>query len=55
MTVQLVIERGLPTSKKMKGQLVHSPTRIDSLILPWSSKLFWGSSPQPLFNLERVQ
>ena len=40
--------------QKMKGQLVHSPTRIDSFILPWSSKLFWGSSLLPLFDFERV-
>ena len=31
---------GLLTCKKMKGQLVHLQTRIDSFILPWSSKLF---------------
>jgi hypothetical protein len=30
--------------KKMKGQLVHLPTRIDSFILPRSSKLFLSSS-----------
>ena len=28
--------------QKKEGQLVDSPTRIDSFILLWSSKLFWG-------------
>ena len=37
-----------------EGQLVDSPTRIDSFILLWSSKLFWGTSLLLLFNLERV-
>jgi hypothetical protein len=40
--------------KKMKGQLFHSPTRIDSFILPWSSKLFWSCSLLPLFFFEWV-
>ena len=34
--VQLVIGRGLLMCKKMKGQLVHLPTSIDSFILSWS-------------------
>ena len=49
--MQLVIGHGLLTCKKMKGQLVHSRTRINSFILPRSSKLqfttaafrFWAS------------
>ena len=40
--------------QKKKGQLVDSPTRIDSFILLWSSKLFWGSLLLPLFDFERV-
>ena len=40
--------------KKMKGQLVHSLTRIDIFILPWSSKLFWSSSLLSLFDFKRV-
>ena len=40
--------------QKKKGQFVDSPTRIDSFILLWSSKLFWGSILPPLFDFERV-
>ena len=40
--------------QKKEGQLVDSPTRIDSFILLWSSKLFWGSSLLLLFNFEQV-
>ena len=40
--------------RKKEGQLVDSPTRIDSFILLWSSKLFWDSSLLPLFDFERV-
>ena len=39
---------------KKEGQLVDSPTRINSFILLWSSKLFWGSLLLPLFDFERV-
>ena len=52
--VQLVLGCGLPMCKEMKGQLVHSPTRIDSFILPRSSKLFWSSSLLSLFVFEWV-
>ena len=40
--------------QKKEGQLVDSPTRINSFILLWSSKLFWGSSLLPLFDFERI-
>ena len=40
--------------KKMKGQLVHSPTRIDSFLLLQSPKLLWGSLLLPLFDFEQV-
>ena len=40
--------------QKNEGQLVALPTGIDSFILLWSSKLFWGSSLLPLFDFERV-
>ena len=42
---------------KMDYQLVHSPTRIDSFILPQSTNIFnvfWGSALQPLFIFGRV-
>ena len=36
---------------KAESQLVHSPSRMDSFILPLSSKVFWGSALLPLFDL----
>ena len=38
--------------QKMKVQLIHSPTGINSFILLRSSKLFWGSSLLPVFDFE---
>ena len=37
-------------SVNMESQLVCSPTRIDSFILPSSSKVFWGSALLPFFD-----
>ena len=44
---------GLPKCK-LESQLVRSPSRIDSFILPPSSKVFWGSAPLPLFDFGQV-
>jgi hypothetical protein len=50
MCVQSVNGCDLPTCKTMKSQLIHLPARIDSFILPLSSKVFWGSACMPFFD-----
>ena len=39
--------------QKKEGQLVDSPTRIDSFMLLWSSELFWVTSLLLLFDFFR--
>ena len=39
---------------KMKSQLICLPSRINSFILPRSSKVFWGSALLQLFDFEQL-